>query len=277
MKRSQVRGSALPLAASLVAALTVTCPPAILEARQPELEGGSEIATATVHAGGVDLQPEVSYRQAIVTVSGNGMIFRRESPAGGDPSIGIFDPAGQLLPDGVYKWQLQLVPDAATAELLRAAAGRSGGIAPLEWQAKTGTFAIHGGQVVAPDLVEPRPARRAADSSAGALSRAMTSPPSAARARPADSDGFAGAATEAAAPRQSQVWAPAAAGPNVRQADPERSDADDARAAGQPSERDLSSDRSAAAEDGAAEPALRSTFDNSENGFNGRPVSDNHR
>lgn len=275
MKGTHVRGGALPLAALLVAGSASIALPAPIEAQRPARGGGTEVASASVYAGGVDFMPEVRYRQAIITVSGNGTSFRQVIKAGGDLSIGVFDPAGQLLPDGVYKWALELVPDAKAAEKLRAAAALNGGIAPEAWRPHTGTFAIHNGLVVAPDLVEPRPAPRPEAPVGAALPNAFGAP-SAAWAAPADDDSAVGSrkGVEASmrAALQSQPQAAAAGKAPLDGAGLERSDAA-AQAMGRPLERVAVPDSL----NREAESPRRSIYDNTENGFNGRPVSDDHR
>lgn len=276
VKRTQVRRARVPLAALLAAGLAVTFLPVELAA-QGLARGGAEVASAAVFAGGVDLAPAVRYREAVVTVSGNGVTFRQVFKPGERLSIGVFDPEGYVLADGVYSWELQLVPDARTAEKLRASAARNGGIAPEAWRPATGTFAIAGGAVLAPDLAEPRPARRAAAPGA-AMPAADFIAASGAREAAGDDDAAVGrsknleAGLKAALRRQPQ--APAAAGgpPAARQELLERSDA-----AAQAMGRSLERRPAPQLAPEAAQAAPRSIFDNAENGFNGRPTSEDNR
>lgn len=140
----------------------VLAAPAVLSAAGPAVAG------TTVYSGGVDFLPNVQFRRATVTVSGNGKTFNQQFEAGDSLSIGVFDSSGQLLPDGVYKWQLDLIPDAATARELRIAASLNGGRAPNAWQPLSGTFAIVGGSMAIPEQGEAGSALvRASGSTAG--------------------------------------------------------------------------------------------------------------
>ncbi len=276
MKRIHERRGRLPLAVLLAAGLAVTSPPAELAAQGPARGGGTQVASAAVFAGGVDLTPAVRYRQAIVTVSGNGVTFQQVYKPGESLSIGAFDPKGYVLADGVYTWELQLVPDAKAAEKLRASAARSGGIAPEAWQPATGTFAVVGGAVVGPDLVEPRPARQAVAASAGMPAQDFVAP-SGVREAGGDDDAAVGrskgleASLKAALRNQPQ--APVAAGGPASTGEAfERSD-DAARAMGRSLERRPAPELAP----GEAPPAPRSIFDNAEDGFNGRPTSEDNR
>lgn len=270
VKRTHLLRGVLPSAALFVAGVAALAPPATLEAQSPARGDGTQVASAAVWAGGVDLTPEVRYREAVVTVSGNGRVFRQAVKAGGDLSIGVFDPEGQLLPDGVYKWELELVPDTRTAAKLRAAAASNGGVAPNAWRRESGTFAIYNGLVVAPDLVEAVQGRPAA---AGAVLPAAVGAASADRRASGDDDAAVGsrkgveASTRAARESQPQL---AAAAPLEGEA-LERSDVA-ARALG------VSLERTSAAQNlpGEAEPPRRSILD-SNDPENGRDRSEKHR
>lgn len=273
MKRTHLRGGAIPSAALLVAGLVGLAPPATLEAQSAARGDGAKVASAAVWAGGVDFTPTVRYREAVITVSGNGRVFRQAVQAG-SLSIGVFDPEGQLLPDGVYKWELELVPDARTAEKLRVAAAQNGGVAPNAWQRESGTFAIHNGLVVAPDLVEPLPVRP--EAAAGSVVPSEVGAASADRLAAGDDDSAVGSrkgveASMRAAALESQPQAAAAGRPPLEGEALERSDAA-ARALG------ASLERTPAAVNlsGEAEPSWRSILE-SNDPENGRDRSEKHR
>ncbi len=258
-----------PLAAVALVALASIAPAAVLEAQAPG--GGTVVATATVHAGGVDLNPEVRHSGGVVTVSGNGMVFQQRIEAGAGASIGVFDLEGQLLPDGVYTWELELYPDARTAKRLRESALRNAGRAPEAWQRLTGTLTIRNGLVAAPDLVEAGPGPRPA--SVGAVPMTLAGP-TAARGPAVDDDAAVGSRKGAeaevnAAALRSQPRAAAAGHPRLEGAGLERSDAA-ALAVGKSLEPALAPD-SALRE---AAPARRSIFDNTDKSANGRDRSD---
>lgn len=141
------RHGALGVAALLVAALVL---PGALAAETP-----AQRAVATVYSGGVDFLPNVDFSRAVVTVSGNGISFSRAFYPGERLSIGMFDPEGQPLADGVYSWQLELQPTAEAAWDLKVSASENGGVAPGAWTPQSGSFAIRDGLVADPDLIEP--------------------------------------------------------------------------------------------------------------------------
>lgn len=140
------RLTSLGLALLIVAALVSFLPPAA--------SADSELVTATVYSGGVDIQPRHDYSQAVVTVSGNGIVVRRVLEAGDELSIELYDLEGEYLPDGSYNWSIELVPDARTARELRLEATENDGKAPNAWLPETGTFAVINGQVASPDTEE---------------------------------------------------------------------------------------------------------------------------
>ncbi len=115
---------------------------------------GPDLASVAVYSGGVDFLPNVDYRGAVLTVSGNGQTYRYELDSRQAPSIGVFTPGGRLLADGTYRWELELRPSEATARELRAE-----GAEP--WRVQSGAFTIRAGIIADPAAVELRePPRR---------------------------------------------------------------------------------------------------------------------
>ena len=143
MKRDHLQQRGLAVTAALAALLVLAGLPAVAGA-QP---GDTVRARAAVYSNGVDFAPEVAFERAVVTVSGNGRSFRYEVEANGRLSIGLFDPEGQLLPDGSYTWELQLMPTEAAAARLRAGEADA-------WAAQSGTFTIQGSAIADPSLTE---------------------------------------------------------------------------------------------------------------------------
>ena len=178
MKRIQLTGTATAMAALLLAGIIAIALPG---AAQGANGGVGQLAAATVYANGVDFQPNVAYRGAKLTVSGPTMVFERAVGANQRLSLDMFDPAGQLLPDGNYKWRLDLRPTASAARELRRSARRNGGTAPEPWLPETGIFTIKDGRMVDRDLVEDRPARRRGTDLSGALPADLGAPAAAAR------------------------------------------------------------------------------------------------
>ena len=209
---------------ALTALLAVAAMPAALAA---------ERADVAVHAGGVDLLPNVGYRSAKLTVSGNGITFSRVIGRGRSLSISPFDLEGQLLPDGVYSWQLELLPNDATAKRLRAAAAENGGKAPEAWSAQSGTFAISGGSIASPDLSEGAPARANRGSfDGGALISSFGGPANFSGSTSRDNDAAVGNRkdAEARARAAAAAAAPAALPPGFEAADRQGFEREDATA-----------------------------------------------
>jgi len=101
-----------------------------------------ENAVARVNVGpaGVDWSPAVDYERLVLTVVGpEGFENRQELEAGQSPSLSLFKPTGERLPDGIYRYELRVLP-------------RVGGTGNLA--AKTvqrGSLWIHDGAFFAPN------------------------------------------------------------------------------------------------------------------------------
>lgn len=277
MYREKLPCGAVPRVAIALAALAAIVIPATLEAQAPVPGGSAAIASATVFAGGVDLQPSRRHSGGVVTVSGNGLVFQQKIEANRGASIGVFDPEGQLLPDGVYGWELELYPDARTAKRLREAARKNNGRAPGAWQRQTGTFAIRNGLVAEPGLVETRAARR--PEGAGPAFPSTVAGPSAARGPAVDDDLAVGASkgVEAAVRAAGLRSTPQAQAGGRSQLDSEAVERSDAAAlvTGRSLERRPAAGAAPAPGDAFVEsrPVRRSLLDNTDNGANGRDRS----
>ncbi|MFL6232639.1 MAG: hypothetical protein ACJ76N_05845, partial [Thermoanaerobaculia bacterium] len=143
--------------------------------------GPASLAAVNVSSVGIEWQPTIAYEKLVLTVSGpGGLIVRREIAAGAAPSFGVFGDDGKPLPDGAYTYELVASPviDPATRQAM-ARARRTGddsiltklradGKLPRTPLQQSGTFTIHGGSFVAPDLRE-EPSRAPQASKAGAL------------------------------------------------------------------------------------------------------------
>ena len=82
------------------------------------------------------------------------MVIRQTFSQGESPWIELFDSAGSPLPDGSYRWQLQLRPDAETANQLRQEATRNDGEAPGRWRPQSGHFRVLNGSLIDPEETE---------------------------------------------------------------------------------------------------------------------------
>ena len=112
--------------------------------------------------------PAATYERLVLTVSGpQGFHHRQEFEAGTPASFGLFDRAGFNLADGVYKYELRVIPkvDGETRRLMQEARARGDegmeqrlrqeGKLPARPQVQSGAFTIAGGSVVPRDLPEP--------------------------------------------------------------------------------------------------------------------------
>ena len=150
------QGGAVPVAVLLVAVLVLAAPPAGAESsdHRPVTVDAVDLAAVKVFPGGVDLAPKVRYERAVLTVTGMGRAFVLEFDSHSQPTIGPFDPSGELLADGVYRWELQLVPNEMIAKRLRESAANNGGVPQRPWLPKSGSFAVQGGIIAMPDALE---------------------------------------------------------------------------------------------------------------------------
>lgn len=162
MKENPIRRGATTALALVLTAVVAAPAVADRDDRRPASIRPVDLATVKVFSNGIDLAPNVRYSRAILTVTGMGISFEQEFDARTQLSIGFFDPEGELLPDGHYKWHLSLVPDETTAADLRRSAEANGGEATRPWEAKSGSFAIRGGAFASPDEIEEGVARRLA-------------------------------------------------------------------------------------------------------------------
>lgn len=268
MNRDQWQQHGVATASAILAILALAGLPATAGAVGPIADS----AQVAVYAGGVDFLPYDAYRKAVLTVSGNGATHRYQFDSYQKVTIGLFDPAGELLTDGRYNWELQLVPTEAQAKRLRAEAEDNDGVSPQALAPQSGWFAIRNGAIADPALGEAQ-RTRAVDPTAGPSPFATASGLDARRPPAQDEDGVVGfgdgveAEVNAAARRQTPA---AADGAPVR---PDRSAAKDTDATTTGLGRSL---EAAAATDnqideqslGAQAPRPRS------DGSNGRPRSD---
>lgn len=82
-------------------------------AARAEAEGNRAPVVAHLSAGpaSLDWQPLVAYERLVLTVAGPENLFlRREFEASQSPSLGLFDSRGLRLPEGVYVYELRVIP-----------------------------------------------------------------------------------------------------------------------------------------------------------------------
>ena len=126
-----------------------------------------EIAQTTIDSAGVSWQPAISFKSAVLTVSGPGdLSLRREFAAGEALAFRVDDTNQATLEDGQYAWELRFSPvtDEGVKEALRAAreSGDASEIDALKKQGKlpagpsvtSGYFRVQGGSVVVADAAE---------------------------------------------------------------------------------------------------------------------------
>jgi hypothetical protein len=133
-------------------------------------QGPEQGPVAAVSAGpdGVNWQPQVSSAGAVLTVSGpDGSIFRQEYGASSSPSFGLLNPDGSARPDGIYTYELSVIPsldpaDKAALAAVADSADRAAvverlireGRLPGEPLVLAGSFAIQAGAIVVVDASE---------------------------------------------------------------------------------------------------------------------------
>ncbi len=128
----------------------------------------SPVATLNPTAAGIDWQPQVDHEGLVLTVTGpEGFHLRQEFAPAASPFLGLYDQAGNPLPDGVYKYELTATPRLAGALKQAMAAARELGDTDLEAKlaarlprglSQSGVFRVAGGALVTPDQAEePRP------------------------------------------------------------------------------------------------------------------------
>ncbi|MFY9824652.1 MAG: hypothetical protein WAM82_24960, partial [Thermoanaerobaculia bacterium] len=74
---------------------------------------GAENAVARVNVGptSVAWSPTVDYERLVLTIVGpEGFENRQELEAGQSPSLSLFKPNGERMPDGVYRYELRILP-----------------------------------------------------------------------------------------------------------------------------------------------------------------------
>jgi hypothetical protein len=115
------------------------------------------IAAVTIEAGVISWEPRVENGGLNLTISGPGDFYlRQEYEPGARPTFTPKDSAGNPLPDGVYKYELQLMP--VLGEALGGYDESQRGIVPLKGPGKapvqSGSFSILNGGFVTQDMVE---------------------------------------------------------------------------------------------------------------------------
>jgi hypothetical protein len=97
------------------------------------------VARVNIAPTSVDWSPTVDYERLVLTVAGpNGFVSRQELEAGKTPSLNLFDKSGERLPDGIYRYELRILPRGGEMKN------------PLQG----GALWVQGGKFVAPSLDE---------------------------------------------------------------------------------------------------------------------------
>lgn len=117
--------------------------------------GDRPLADVRMTSAGIDFVPLEAHGGAILKVSAGDVIHRYTFGPDESPWLSVFDAEGEPLADGVYSWELELLPPAeARADLIRSAA-KNRGDAPEALTRQTGSFTLVGGYAVDPTLREP--------------------------------------------------------------------------------------------------------------------------
>lgn len=103
--------------------------------------GRSSVVSTNIGAHRVEWLPTVAYKRLVLTTVGpEGFVDRQELEAGQSPSLSLFKPDGEPLPDGLYRYELWLLPHAS---------GRL-----TENTVQRGAFWVRDGRFVTPDPPE---------------------------------------------------------------------------------------------------------------------------
>jgi hypothetical protein len=131
----------------------------------------SAIATLAINPALIVWQPQVTYETLILTVSApDGEVFRHEFSAGEPVALSPIGENGGPLPDGLYIYELRVIPiiDKQVKKTLAQARERGDDVAverefkargaiPQEPLVQSGGFTIAGGVVMTPtEATEPR-------------------------------------------------------------------------------------------------------------------------
>lgn len=116
-----------------------------------------QIATVSSGPSGLSWRATIPHDALILTIGGNGHALRTELGSGEMAEFALVDEEGHVLPDGLYKWELRIVPPRSTADALAGleAAPVSSRRPRPEVPAQSGSFRIMNGALVDPERTEP--------------------------------------------------------------------------------------------------------------------------
>lgn len=215
---------------SRTAGVAAACALAAAVALSAQGPGDRRLADVQVTSAGIDFVSQVEHGGAILRVSGTEAEYRFTFGPGESPFLSAFDAKGEPLADGVYGWELELLPVAGDRADLMRAASENGGQAPQALPLQSGAFTIAGGYVVDPDEREAD-ASRVSEASGQAVHHDEAAAPSERRPALDDDAAVAAGAVETRTPAAPVVRAEGA------DARPISLDSDESVAAGLSSER----------------------------------------
>lgn len=166
MKRTQLPGMTLRRIG--IPMLALACLTTGLTAQEEDRENGrEEVAAMKVGRGAIEWRPLVEHERMMLSVSGAGKVSKREFKAGANPTFKLSDEKGQPLPDGVYHYEIRVVPKLDDRARERLAAGRRSGdkwvaerlrdegLLPRGPLVQSGSFSVLKGTVIDPGVEEP--------------------------------------------------------------------------------------------------------------------------
>ena len=105
----------------------------------------------------VDFTVGINNNGVVLTVSGDDFVWRHDFGPGDPVALSIYESDGSTLPDGVYHWQLEVLPDPDVAANLAIAStlNNQGEGDAISWPTQSGAVAIAGGTFVSPAVAEP--------------------------------------------------------------------------------------------------------------------------
>lgn len=115
---------------------------------------GAQVANMQLSPSQVDWMPVGDYESVLLTVSGpEGVYFQQSFAAGEVPGFNLFDQAGQIVPDGTYKFELTTTPrvSVATRRAMDEVNPADRGLLGLragDGLVQAGTFRVAGGSIV---------------------------------------------------------------------------------------------------------------------------------
>ncbi len=109
--------------------------------------GQKPVADVSIGSSGIHFVPNVSYRGLVISVSGPDGFVARKTATGGSPYFALSEFNGGNCPDGLYSYELRVVPFAG---IKKARAERAKHEQVCRAQIQSGHFTVRGGAILVP-------------------------------------------------------------------------------------------------------------------------------